>query len=177
MAGKELILVSVGPDRVGLVKEISEFITEHRCNIEDSRMAVLAGEFAFILLLSGEEEHLSEIAQGIENLAGATGLQIWVKHPSGRKSKEPSLPYRLVASSMDHPGIVYRLSNSLKALGINIDSMETHTYAAPVSGTAIFRMEARISIPAGQNINSLRSTLKEIEREENIDVEMVLMKD
>ena len=49
-----LILTAVGPDRVGLVEKISEFIARHGCNIEDSKMAVFCGEFALIVLIAGE---------------------------------------------------------------------------------------------------------------------------
>ena len=31
-----LILTAVGPDQIGLVEKISEFIAHHGCNIEDS---------------------------------------------------------------------------------------------------------------------------------------------
>jgi glycine cleavage system transcriptional repressor len=73
---------------------------------------------------------------------------------------------------MDHPGVVHRLSTILSDLGINIESMETETYAAPDSGTPIFRMEAELSIPAGVSINRLRTQLDEIERQENIDIDL-----
>ena len=76
---------------------------------------------------------------------------------------------------MDHPGIVYRLSGVLSSLGINIESMETKTYAAPVSGTPIFRLEANISVPTKTNINSLRQRFAEIQKEENIDIELALI--
>ena len=55
MADKNhLIFTAVGPDQVGLVEKISEFIARHGCNIEDSKMAVFCGEFALIILISGE---------------------------------------------------------------------------------------------------------------------------
>jgi glycine cleavage system transcriptional repressor len=175
MVNDNLILVAVGPDSVGLVQKISEFIVQHGCNIEDSKMAVLAGEFAIILLISGEPGKLSSISRANQELSVQTGLNIWVKQPAGKKPTEPSLPYRLVASCMDHPGVVYRLSSILSKSGINIESMETDTYAAPVSGTPIFRMEAIISVPATLNINSLRARLSEIENEENIDIDLGLI--
>jgi glycine cleavage system transcriptional repressor len=50
--------------------------------------------------------------------------------------------------------------------------METKTYAAPDSGSPIFRMEAILAIPATVNIHQLRSTLDDIERRENIDIEL-----
>ncbi|MBM3890900.1 MAG: glycine cleavage system protein R, partial [Verrucomicrobia bacterium] len=41
-----LVVSAVGQDRPGIVDRISEFILDHDCNIEDSRMAILGGEFA-----------------------------------------------------------------------------------------------------------------------------------
>ncbi len=73
---------------------------------------------------------------------------------------------------MDHPGIVYQISAVLSSVGINIESMETKTYAAPISGTPIFQLEAEIAVPARTNINQLRARFAEIQREENIDIDL-----
>jgi glycine cleavage system transcriptional repressor len=173
MADKDhLILTAVGPDQVGLVEKLSEFISSRGCNIEDSKMAVFCGEFAVILLITGESGSLFKIANEYRELEAQTALTISIKTPSKRRAVEPYLPYRLIASCMDHPGIVYQLSGVLSALGINIESMETKTYAAPDSGTPIFRLEANIAVPAKVNINALRERFSEIQREENIDVDL-----
>jgi glycine cleavage system transcriptional repressor len=60
----------------------------------------------------------------------------------------------------------------LSAMGVNIESMETRTYAAPVSGTPIFQLEADLAVPTRTNVNSLRERFAQIQREENIDVEL-----
>jgi glycine cleavage system transcriptional repressor len=172
-----LILTAVGPDRIGLVEKFSEFIVAYHCNIEDSKMAVFCGEFAVIILISGESGNLVKLANAYRELEVQTGLNISIKTPSSRKPAESFLPYKLTASSMDHPGIVYRVSTVLSRLGINIESMETKTYAAPVSGTPIFRLEALISVPTRTSINSLRERFAEIQREENIDIELSLVHD
>ena len=49
--------------------------------------------------------------------------------------------------------------------------METKTYAAPDSGTPIFRLEALVSVPAKTDIDLLRGRFAEIQREENIDID------
>jgi glycine cleavage system transcriptional repressor len=176
MAEKDhLILTAVGPDQVGLVEKLSEFISSHGCNIEDSKMAVFCGEFAVIILITGESGSLFKIANDYRQLETQTGLTISIKTPSKRKTAESYLPYRLIASCMDHPGIVYQLSGVLSGLGINIESMETKTYAAPDSGTPIFRLEANLAVPTRVSINALRERFAGIQREENIDVELSLM--
>ena len=167
-----LILTAIGPDQVGLVQKISEFISEHGCNIEDSKMAVFCGEFAVIVLISGEETNLTKIGRDYRAIESETGLAISIKTPAVRTPPGSFLPYRLTASCMDHPGIVYRISAVLTTLGVNIESMETKTYSAPVSGTPIFELEAILAIPVRTNINQLRQRFTEIQRDENIDIEL-----
>jgi glycine cleavage system transcriptional repressor len=169
---ENVILIAVGTDQVGLVERISDFIRHYDCNIEDSKMAVLSGEFVFMVLISGDSSQILSMAEHRQNLASQTGLEVYVRKPGEHKKIQASLPYRFTASCMDHPGVVHRLSTILSELGINIDSMETETYAAPASGTPIFRMEAHLAIPAGVNIKQLRLQLDEIERQENIDIDL-----
>ncbi len=52
MANKSyLVLTAVGPDRPGLVSEISSLVLAAGANLEDSRMAILGGEFALLVLV------------------------------------------------------------------------------------------------------------------------------
>ena len=172
---ENLILTAVGPDRIGLVEKISEFIAQRGCNIEDSKMAVFCGEYAQIILVSGPASSIHKVAQEYHELSSQTGLSIFLKSPSKARLTGPQLPYRLTASCMDHPGVVHRISSVLSNLAINIESMETKTYLAPWSGTPIFRMEAIISIPAELNVQAIRTRFDEIEREENIDIDLNLL--
>src|SRR5215472_749760 len=113
-----LILTATGPDKVGLVQKLSRFISGRGCNIEDSKMAVFCGEFAIILLISGDTESLASISEYRRQIEAESGLSVNIKVPSARKPAEFYIPYRLVASCMDHPGIVYQISGLLSGLGI-----------------------------------------------------------
>lgn len=173
MAQKDhLIMTATGADQVGLVEKISEFISQRSCNIEDSKMAAFYGEFAIILLITGDSGDLSKLAAGTRELEAETRLSIATKRPGARPPVESSLPYRLTASCMDHPGIVHQISGLLRSVGVNIESMETKTYSAPVSGTPLFQLEAELTVPTRTNINDLRDRLEELQREENIDIEL-----
>jgi glycine cleavage system transcriptional repressor len=167
-----IILVAVGSDRVGLVEQISEFVFKHGGNIEDSKMAIFCGEFALIHLISGDSQGLGNIAREYRELETQTGLSIWVKIPSKKETTGPSLSYSFRASCMDHPGVVYGFSGIFRRFGINIESMDTKTYAAPISGTPLFRLEAQISVPTKANIHAIRKELQDFANEENIDFEL-----
>ena len=177
MAEKDhLILTASGPDQVGLVEKISAFISRNGCNIEDSKMAVFCGEFAVIVLISGETSSLASVNRDYREMEAETGLAVLVKTPASRTSGEFFLPYKLTASCMDHPGVVYHISGILSRAGANIDSMETKAYSAPISGTPLFQLEADLAIPTKTNINQLRELLDELGREQNIDVELTAIK-
>ncbi len=171
-----LILTAIGPDEVGLVQNLSSFISNCGCNIEDSKMAVFCGEFAIIVLISGESEALGNVTRDQVRIEAETGLSIKVKSPAARKQSEFFLPYKVVASCLDHPGVVHQISSLLSGLGINIESMETSTYSAPVSGTPLFQLEAHVAVPTRTNINELRQRLDQLQREENIDIELTARK-
>lgn len=171
-----LILTAVGPDRVGLVEKIAAFIARHDCNIEDSKMAVFCGEFAVIVLITGDGGNLVKIGRDYRQIESETGLTISIKTPAMRSAAESFLPYKLTASCMDHPGIVHHISNVLSGMGVNIESMETKTYAAPISGTPIFQLEADLAVPTRTNIAELRERFSEIQRQENIDIDLAAAK-
>jgi glycine cleavage system transcriptional repressor len=172
-----LVLSAVGTDKVGLMEKISGFIQSRDANIEDSRMAVFAGEFAIIMLVTGSEEGLNNIEASQNELADQTGLNIFLRRPSEKKYDEPMIPCRLAASSLDHPGIVHRLTSYLAQSGINIESMETKSYAAPMSATPMFRFEAIIAVPGRINLPLFRMDLQAIGEEENIDIDLTIMRE
>src|SRR5258705_12175735 len=116
MADKDhLILTAIGPDQVGLVQRIAAFISRHDCNIEDSKMAVFCGEFAGIVLISGAGENLVKIGRDYREIETQSGLSISIKKPSTRKTTEFFLPFKLTASCMDHPRIVYQITPGITA--------------------------------------------------------------
>lgn len=174
-AKEHLVITAVGPDKVGLVEKITQFVLKEHCNIEDSKMAVFCGEFTIILLVSGESSALERLSESFEPLTVQTGLIFFSKRPASKTQAESTLPCKLLASCLDHPGVVHQLSSALSAIGVNIESMETKTLAAPMSGTPIFQMEAFLSVPARVNLHELRRKLDEIGKRENIDIEFSLL--
>ncbi len=75
------VVTAIGEDRPGLVAAVSRFILECGCNIEDSRMAILGGEFAMLILLSGEPAAVEKVEAGAEALSKKVGLGIHVSGP------------------------------------------------------------------------------------------------
>ena len=56
-----LVISALGKDRPGIVDQLSKLVLEHDCNIADSRMTVLGGEFAILLMVEGNWNTLSKL--------------------------------------------------------------------------------------------------------------------
>ena len=169
-----LILTAVGPDRSGLVDRVSADLAEKNLNIESSRMAVLGGEFAMIMLASGQAGEIDRIVARPDVIARDAGLQVFVKKTAGPEARvmPASLPYRVITAGMDHPGIVHDISKTLHGFSANIESMDTKVAPAPVSGAPMFTMEAVIAVPVEVKIKRLREALEKLGDELNMDIEL-----
>jgi glycine cleavage system transcriptional repressor len=51
-------------------------------------------------------------------------------------------------------------------------SLETEAYQAPVTGSPLFRMQARIDVPPGVTVAQVRAAMQAVAQQENLDVEV-----
>ncbi len=164
-----LVLTAVGPDRPGLVSEIASAIHAAGANLEDSRMAILGGEFALLLLLSGTEAAASSVEGAAKGIGDKLGLRVLLKR-TGRSERRDFLPYRIRVTGVDRPGIVLSVSEILARRGVNVASLESRVEFAPLSGTPMFVLDAELQIPSEVALSDLRRELSQHCEEENLDL-------
>jgi len=167
-----LVISALGSDRPGLVDQLSRTLFDSSCNIEDSRMAVLGGEFSLILLVSGDWNNIAKVEQQIPRLQQTLGLVMTSRRTEERAPQPNLLPYSIDVVSIDHPGIVYHLANFLSRRQINIEDMTTSTYSAPHTGTPMFSVHMAIEIPADNPIATLRDEFLDFCDDFNLDAVM-----
>ncbi len=166
---QHLVINAIGKDQPGIVNTLSLSIFDAQCNITDSRMAVLGGEFAIILLVSGSNEAIAGLASHLDDTAKKLALTITTKKTGTRKANETLIPYIIEAIALDHPGIVYQLASFLSNKQINIENLTTESYAAAHTGSPMFAVTMTVGIPAAQKINALRDEFTEFCNELNLD--------
>jgi glycine cleavage system transcriptional repressor len=164
-----LVLTAVGRDHPGLVHGLSTLIGEAGANIEDSRMAILGGEFAVILLISGSREAVERTKEIAARVEGELGLRCILKETSPGHPTSDYLPYRIDVSGADRPGIVQAITSILADRGINVASLESRVTHAPFSATPMFVLEASLEVPSKLVLSELRSELTAACQEENLD--------
>lgn len=168
------VLLAIGPDKPGIVNQVSAFITERGCNIQDSKMSVMGEDFALVMLFSGPLPSIEKVKADIKSLESTAGLTTLLKDtkaPSARP-KEPSFPFTVEVFGMDHPGIVNEVTGVLHKNKINVESLETGVGNAPVSGTPVFHMHIKISVPTSISLNKLKEEFFEVEKKHNLNISL-----
>jgi glycine cleavage system transcriptional repressor len=150
-----LVITASGEDKVGLVDRFSSQVTDSGCNIEESRMAVLGGSFALVVLVSGESGNVDALEQSLPGLGESLGLSLTARRTQMRYP-QTTLPYEVEVVALDHPGIVKNLSGFFAQRGINIEELTTDTYPAPHSGSPMFGVRMTIGVPPQTSIAGLR---------------------
>jgi len=153
---KNLVISALGNDKPGIVNELSKAILDQGGNISESRMTVLGGEFAMMLLVTGNQECIDNILSKLEATGEQLNLTLIAKETQAQETDQKRLPYQVTVVSMDHPGIVHNISDFLSSRSLNIEEIETKTYPAAHTGTAMFSLEMTISVPADSSVKTLR---------------------
>ena len=168
---EQLIVNAIGPDRPGIVGQVTGHLHDAGANILDSRMVNLRGQFAIILLIEAAPDHLAEIRQTLPALAEKMSLRLTLTDARPPAAHAKGLPFRLKTYSMDQPGIVHRISDLLREFNVNIEELSTKQESAPFAGTPLFLMELRLTVPPNVSIHTIRTKLQSLCDTLNCDVD------
>jgi len=164
-----LVITALGQDRPGIVNELSRSVVDSGCNMEDSRMTVLGGEFAVIMLVSGKWNELAKLENSLPALGRRLDLLVSTKRTEPPKAMGNVLPYAVEVVALDHPGIVHQLANFFARREINIRDLATASYAAAHTGTPMFSVHMTVDVPAGTHIATLREEFMDFCDQLNLD--------
>ena len=166
------ILSACGPDGPGIVRQVSEFLYSHACNMEDSRMAVLGGQFAFMMLFSGSGPDVVRLEGDLAAFLKESGLQAQLlpAMAPAMVDRQPALPVRVELVAMDAPGIMVQLAQILEENKVNIESLEARLAPAPSSGTSISSVKMKIAVPRDVSPVDLKRALLDLAKQINLDI-------
>jgi len=172
-------VTAVGPDRVGIVSDLTSKIVGIGGNVEDSRMARLAGSFSALVLVSVPTEKLSTLRSAF---SGLSDLSISVHTAPSRAGSISPVRRRfrnLFMSGADNPGLLHAVTSYLAEAKINVERLETSTEEAPFGGTTLFKMDAVVGIPPHISDTQIRNDLSSLEQKLGVDLalERVLVND
>jgi glycine cleavage system transcriptional repressor len=156
-----VVLTGVGRDRVGIVAELTDALFELGCNLLDSSMTLLRGEFAVILMVSlPESVTLDQLSQRLKSIQEKLGFALHQRLLSEEelKSSDNTDPIFVISVyGADKPGIVSGVTRKLAQLGVNITDVQTKRTSEKQS---IFIMVLEVTVPPSLSAERLTAELK-----------------
>lgn len=161
-----LVMTILGPDRAGLVSELSSAIAEFGGNWLESRMARLAGQFAGILRVECPEESVNPL---IGKLRSFEGISIQaVREEAHDGNYQQTLSIDVIGN--DRPGIVRQLAAAIASAGGNVEQLVTGLESAPMSGHPLFRAHGVISLAKTSDADTLIAAIEKLGPDLTVDV-------
>jgi glycine cleavage system transcriptional repressor len=172
-----IVFTLTGPDRIGIVDEVTRMLLEVEGNVETSRMTRLGGEFAILMLVSipsgkltGLDKNIAVFAaQGYKVTTSQTSLSYAERFPGWR-------PCQIEIRGADHEGIIHEIAHILSQRGINIESMDTGTTRAAISGMPLFMMTAAVIVPPGLSGQDWEAELNDAGERLSVEIKVIAPK-
>jgi glycine cleavage system transcriptional repressor len=166
---EHFLINALGPDKTGLVEELSAAVMENGYGIADSRMAILGDHFSVLMLVSGNKKGEEGLRKRFARLKT---LEITMRPVKERHALPGLLLYSIRIIGGDARGIVHSITNYLKSRSVNVAAMETWVTYAPHSGTEVFNMHITAEVPQDVNIREFKEGLTGICDGLNLDVDI-----
>jgi len=163
-----MALAAVGRDCPGIVCGVSKVLYEHGCNVEDSSMTILRGEFAMILIVAVPEKvEVDRLRDQLQAVAQDRHLVLSFRElpQEGAPAHEmEGTPYIVSVYGADQPGIVYRVTNLLAERNVNITDVNTRVVG---EGAPVYIMILEVEVPTEI---ALEEPLRELAKELAVDI-------
>jgi len=149
---KHYLLTASGRDRPGLVAAVSKVLFREGCNLEDSAMTRLQGEFSILCIFSGTAP-LLKLQKGLNGLGRSLGLTVQVKLLKGVETKAPegkNQPLLITVYGADHTGLVFQVTDVLAKARVNVTNLSTHRTQGKSPGYILYlegEAPAKCSLP------------------------------
>ena len=161
---KKWILTAIGKDRPGIVAGVTKALYDLGCNLEDSAMTRLAGEFAIMLVFAApprvRASWLERAFKPVETRLGLT-MAVNALRAAGRRPAQPR-PHLISIYGADRPGLVYRISRLLAQSRINITDLSTHRSAGKVP---LYHLLLEVELPGRLDARRLEQRLKTLAKQ------------
>jgi glycine cleavage system transcriptional repressor len=170
-----LAVTAVGADRPGIVAALTKVFVDLGCNIEDSTMTVLRGQFAMVLVVEAPPgtaaEALEEALAGpVASLDLVVSVRTVTELAQVGEAGDEAGRWTVLVYGTDHPGIVHGVASVLADHGVNIVDLSTRVLGEP--GRPVYAMVLDVALPPKLDPDVLARRLRTTAVELGVDVSL-----
>jgi glycine cleavage system transcriptional repressor len=148
-----LSLSALGADRPGIVAALSGVLVDLGCNLEDSTMTNLQGQFAVLLVVAAPDGVTAEVLErALGDVARRFDLVVSVRplgpaSDPGERAGLATEGWTIAVHGADRTGIVRDVTSALAEVGGNVVDLATHLVGE--RDAPVYVMTLRVTLPSG----------------------------
>jgi glycine cleavage system regulatory protein len=165
---EDFVITAIGDDRPGLVEELAAVVVAHEANWLESSMAHVSGKFAGLARISVPARSVTALQKALTDFRP---LRVVVER-AGRASSNAASQRALHLSLTGHDrvGIVREVSQIIARHAVNVETLNTFTTAAAMSGETMFHAEADLLANMHLDVSALQADLEALSNELIVDI-------
>ena len=116
----------IGNDKPGIVAAVTRALFDVGCNLEDISSTILRGDFSMTMISRCPDEvDPSSLEERLSAVAGELHLVVTARPVEDTGSDFEPPTHMVAVYGADKPGIVYRVTDALARLGVNITDLNS----------------------------------------------------
>ena len=155
-----IAITVIGNDRPGIVSAVTRALFDIGCNLEDVSSTILRGHFSMVLIArcdSGVDA--AGVEERLKSATSELGLIVSAR-PVDDAGSEFAPPTHMVSVyGADKPGIVYRVTDALARLGVNITDLNSRLIGE--DSDPVYALQIEVQAPEGSSLDDVLPPLRE----------------
>lgn len=162
----------VGRDRPGIAAAVADALLRADANIEDSRMSILGGHFAMMLVVSLEDGNAAALNERLAGAREEMGLDHALAESIGDAGEgaRPAPTHVLTVYGADHPGIVAAVCDALATRKVNIDDLATRVVGSEQQ--PVYTLICELTLPGELEPAALSAELDGVALDQGVEVSL-----
>lgn len=163
-------LAAIGKDRPGIVAAVAKVLYDTGCNVEDSSMTLLRGNFAMMLVVAAPNGlSAGALEEALRPACGELGVLYSVREVTD--TADVAHPTHIIAVyGADRPGILYRVTDALAATGVNITDLNSRLVGD--AAHPVYAVMLEVAMGDTVDVDGLELVLRELAADVGVDLTM-----
>ncbi len=154
---QQLIVMILGANKVGILSQIANTVSDTQCNILDSRQAIYGEDFTLTMILEGSQTAITKAEIKLPQICQQLDLLSMMKRTKRHCKQNLEHLVDVQLSGPDTQGVIHRVTAYLAEFDAAVSALRQYTFEDSVSGTKMMKIKLVASVPVDQNMMELHS--------------------